>query len=66
MLLKLVQNGMNIARLNLSHCDHEFAALVIKNLREVQQDYEIRSDVAIWLDMNGPKVRYRNLIERVD
>ena len=57
MLLKLVQNGMNIARLNLSHCDHQFAAQVIKDLREVQRDFEIRSDVAIWLDMNGPKVR---------
>lgn len=49
---------MNIARLNLAHCTHEFAAQVIKNLRQVQAKVASRSDVAIWIDVNGPKVRY--------
>ena len=49
---------MNIARLNLAHCTHDFAAQVIKDLRTVQAKVGSRSEVAIWVDVNGPKVRY--------
>jgi pyruvate kinase len=47
---------MNIARLNLTHCTHEFAKQVIKSIRQVQKDI-VRSEVAILIDVNGPKVR---------
>ncbi|KAJ3365691.1 hypothetical protein HDU91_002107 [Kappamyces sp. JEL0680] len=48
---------MNIARLNLAHCSHEFAAQVVQDLRAVQAQSSGRSEVAIWMDVNGPKVR---------
>ena len=47
---------MNIARLNLSHSSKDYAKKVIKSLRDLQKDSK-RSQVAIWLDLNGPKVR---------
>lgn len=55
-LSALVHNGMNIARLNLSHCSHEFAAKAIADLRQLQQKDD-RSEVGVWIDVNGPKVR---------
>ncbi|KAI8900585.1 pyruvate kinase [Globomyces pollinis-pini] len=48
---------MNLARLNLSHCSHDFAVDVIANLRKIQLEDQDRSEVAIWIDVNGPKVR---------
>jgi pyruvate kinase len=57
MLLGLLKGGMNIARINLSHCSYEFAENAINTLREIEQGFTVRSPVAIWIDMNGPKVR---------
>jgi pyruvate kinase len=48
---------MNIARLNLAHCSHQFAQQVVTELRQVQSQIAGRSEVAIWIDVNGPKVR---------
>ncbi|KAJ3277117.1 hypothetical protein HDV01_000169 [Terramyces sp. JEL0728] len=64
-LQSFVEEGMNIARLNLSHCTHEFALQVINDLRQIQKELNVRSDVAIWIDVNGPKVRTGKLNEPV-
>ncbi|KAJ3325942.1 hypothetical protein HDV06_002327 [Boothiomyces sp. JEL0866] len=64
-LRAFVEEGMNIARLNLSHCTHEFALQVINDLRQIQKELNVRSDVAIWIDVNGPKVRTGKLNEPV-
>jgi pyruvate kinase len=61
MLTALIDGGMNIARLNLSHCSHEFAAQVVKDLRKIQKGTE-RSEIAVWMDVNGPKVRHVYII----
>ncbi|KAJ2999713.1 hypothetical protein HDV02_001956 [Globomyces sp. JEL0801] len=55
-LRALVKGGMNLARLNLSHCSHAFAVDVIANLRKIQLEDQDRSEVAIWIDVNGPKI----------
>jgi pyruvate kinase len=55
-LKQLLEGGMAIARLNLAHCTQEFAAQVIQDLREIQKGSK-RSEIAIWIDVNGPKVR---------
>ncbi|KAJ3014748.1 hypothetical protein HKX48_004986 [Thoreauomyces humboldtii] len=57
MIGKLIAGGMNIARLNLSHCTQDFATQCIRTIREVLVETESTAEVAIWLDMNGPKVR---------
>ncbi|RKO94027.1 pyruvate kinase [Blyttiomyces helicus] len=62
MLGKLVEGGMNVARLNLSHASHEFAASVIRHLREFLFESKSSAEVAIWLDLNGPKVRSGKLV----
>ncbi|KAI9335322.1 pyruvate kinase [Obelidium mucronatum] len=60
---KLVEGGMNVARLNLSHCTRETAETVINDLRTYLTESNSTAEVAIWLDINGPKVRTGKLAE---
>lgn len=55
MMTKLVENGMNIIRLNFSHGDFEEHGNRIKNIREVSK--ETGKSIAILLDTKGPEVR---------
>ena len=55
MMTKLVNNGMNIIRLNFSHGDYEEHGNRIKTIREVVK--ETGKSVAILLDTKGPEVR---------
>ncbi|KAI9366726.1 Pyruvate/Phosphoenolpyruvate kinase-like domain-containing protein [Zopfochytrium polystomum] len=60
---RLVESGMNVCRLNLSHCTHDFAAQVIRDLRKYIDDTNHTAEVAVWIDINGPKVRTGRLQE---
>jgi len=57
----MLQAGMNVARLNLSHGTHEQHARYIKVLRQVAG--EIGKNLAILLDTKGPKIRVGELVE---
>ncbi|KAJ3320850.1 hypothetical protein HDU76_000204 [Blyttiomyces sp. JEL0837] len=61
---KLVEGGMNVCRLNLSHCTHEFARQVIQDLRAYIERTNNTAEVAIWIDINGPKVRSGRLHQK--
>lgn len=55
MLLKMIDAGMNVARVNMSHGTHEDLAVVFKTIREAIA--ESGKNVAILLDTKGPEVR---------
>lgn len=55
MMLKLVENGMNIIRLNFSHGNYDEHGERIKTIREVVE--ETGKSIAILLDTKGPEVR---------
>ncbi len=55
MLKKLVENGMNICRLNFSHGDYEEHGKRIDTIREVAK--ETGKNIAILLDTKGPEIR---------
>jgi pyruvate kinase len=59
-LRKLVEAGMDVARLNFSHGTHEEHAAVIRAIREGETDWG--RPVTIIQDLQGPKVRLGNFI----
>merc|ERR550514_244649 len=56
MLCKLMEAGMNCARLNFSHGSHEAHGGVVERLHEAMQRYPDKH-VAILLDTKGPEIR---------
>ena len=52
---KLVQNGMDIARFNFSHGDHEEQKMRMDMLKRIRE--EEKKPVAILLDTKGPEIR---------
>lgn len=55
MLTKLVNEGMNIARLNFSHGDYEEHGNRMRLIREVSK--ELKKPIGILLDTKGPEIR---------
>ncbi|MBM4762536.1 pyruvate kinase [Bacillus sp. B15-48] len=60
-LVKLMETGMNVARLNFSHGDHEEHGQRIKNIREAAK--KTGKNVAILLDTKGPEIRTHNMTD---
>lgn len=60
-LLKMVKEGMNVARLNFSHGSHENHAKLIATIREISE--ETGEPIAILQDLQGPKIRVGKLPE---
>lgn len=55
MLKKLVEAGMDVARLNMSHGSHEEKREQIKTLRKLSKEFN--KPLAVFADLQGPKLR---------
>ncbi len=61
MLRAMIRAGMDVARINFSHGDHETHARNIVNIRQVaEQEGKV---VAILADLPGPKLRLGSLVQ---
>ena len=60
-LVKMCENGMNVARLNFSHGSHEEHQRTINLIKEVRE--ELGLPIAILLDTKGPEYRIMNFKE---
>lgn len=54
-MIKLMEAGMNAARLNFSHGTHEEHEIAINNLKEARR--RMKAPLAIILDTKGPEIR---------
>ncbi len=63
MLEKLMRAGMNVARLNFSHGDHEEHLARIKLIRNVAK--RLDKHIGILLDTKGPEIRTHNMKDGV-
>jgi len=55
MIRKLIEAGMDVARLNFSHGDYEDHSRVIQCLRDISR--ELDKPITILQDLQGPKIR---------
>src|SRR6478609_11366056 len=61
MLEKMIKAGMNAARINMSHGTYEAHEQSIKNVRQASKN--VGKEIAILLDLQGPKIRVDKLPE---
>lgn len=55
---KMIDAGMNVARLNFSHGDHESHGAILNNLRAaLMEPARQHNHVAVMLDTKGPEIR---------
>lgn len=59
---QLLREGMNVARFNFSHGDHEYHGEMVKNVRKASQNTGI--PVALLLDTKGPEIRTGKVAKR--
>ena len=59
-LTEMVKAGLDVARLNFSHGDHEGHAAMIRLIRHISQ--KVGKPVTILQDLQGPKLRIGNLV----
>ncbi len=57
----MLNNGMDVVRINLSHATVDFCDKTIKMVRELEE--ELHRPIGIMLDLDGPSVRLDKFIE---
>lgn len=60
MILKLHKAGANIFRMNFSHGSHDDHSLVIKWVRELNEEHD--TNISLLQDLQGPKIRVNQII----
>ncbi|EMY78621.1 pyruvate kinase [Leptospira weilii serovar Ranarum str. ICFT] len=60
MIQALAEAGMNVARLNMSHGNHDFHRSIIRNIKSLNKDV-LKNPIAILLDTQGPEIRTGDL-----
>merc|ERR1719445_2444308 len=64
MLTKLIDNGLDVVRLNFSHGTHEYHQETVLNA--LQAAKTTQQNIALALDTKGPEIRTGNFVEKRD
>ena len=52
---RLVENGTDVIRVNMSHADYNFCRIIVDNVNEINE--ELGTNVSLLMDLAGPEVR---------
>ncbi len=55
MLVKLIQAGVDVVRLNMAHANHEWTRMIIRRIRAASKT--AGREVAVMMDIKGPEIR---------
>ena len=58
-LLRLIQAGVDVVRLNMAHAKHDWTRRVIRRIRTVSR--AANREVGIMMDIKGPEIRTGDL-----
>ena len=64
MIAKLIDAGMNIARLNMSHAPHDWVRRMVRDIRAAAKTRQM--SVGIMMDTQGPAIRTGDLPAALD
>ena len=64
MIEQLITQGMNLARINMTHATHDQARHLVKTVREVAQ--RLQRNVGVLMDLQGPAIRTGDLPVELD
>ena len=64
MIRKMIEAGVNIFRINMSHATHEQVREAVKNIRDISSDQITRT--SIMLDSQGPEIRTGDVPKDLD
>merc|ERR1719216_610109 len=64
MLTKLIENGLDVVRLNFSHGTHEYHQQTVLNALQAAKNTQ--QNIALALDTKGPEIRTGNFCEKRD
>ena len=59
MLVKLIQAGVDVVRLNMAHAKHDWTRMIIRRIRAASKTAD--REVAIMMDIKGPEIRTGDL-----
>jgi pyruvate kinase len=62
-ILKMLQSGMNVARINFSHGDHETHGPTIRAVKKISEEHGY--DIPLMLDTKGPEIRTGDVKEPI-
>lgn len=62
-ILKLMQCGMNVARINFSHGDHDTHGPTIRSVKRIAEEHGY--DIPVMLDTKGPEIRTGDVAEPI-
>ena len=57
---RLIENGTDVIRINMSHADYNFCHNIVDNVKEI--NHELGTNVALLMDLAGPEIRIGKFI----
>ena len=61
MIEKLIKSGVDVLRINFSHAEHDDVKRIVNDVFEIRK--RLNNHVTLLGDLQGPKIRIRNVIE---